>query len=47
MLEAHVDAKTGKIYSFQDTNDYFQAKANVYPTSNDGQAPDGALQNGW
>jgi hypothetical protein len=46
MMEGIVDAKTGKVYSFQDTVDYFQAKGDVYPLSNDGEGADGSLQAG-
>lgn len=47
-LEALVDAKTGnKVYSYQDSNDYFQARANVFPRSNDGILPDGVLGFDW
>jgi subtilisin-like proprotein convertase family protein len=45
--EALVDAHTGAIRSFNDINDYAQAKGGVFPVSNDGIAPDGVEQPGW
>jgi hypothetical protein len=47
MFEAYVDAKTSYIYSLRDTVEYFQAKGDVYPTSNDGNGSDGVLQLDW
>jgi hypothetical protein len=44
MFEAYVDAKTSEIYMFRDTVEYFQAKGDVYPTSNDGKGSDGVIQ---
>ncbi|KAL3784103.1 hypothetical protein HJC23_012735 [Cyclotella cryptica] len=46
-MEGIVDAITGKVLSFQDTVDYFQAKGDVYPFSNDGIGPEGSLQLDW
>lgn len=46
-MEGIVDAMTGEVLSFQDTVDYFQAKADVYPFSNDGIGPEGSLQADW
>lgn len=47
MMEGLVDANTGKVYSFKDTVDYFQATGDVYPVSNDGNGNDGILQSKW
>ena len=47
MMEGKVDAKTGKVYAFQDTVHYLQAKGGVYPIANDGRNPDGQEQAGW
>ncbi|KAL7519280.1 hypothetical protein ACHAWX_004062 [Stephanocyclus meneghinianus] len=47
MFEAYVDAKTSSIHSIRDTVEYFQAKGDVYPTSNDGTGLDGVLQLDW
>lgn len=46
MMEGYVDANIGKVYSFKDTVDYFQAKGGVYPNSNDGVGEDGVEQAG-
>ena len=45
--EALVDAYTGAVLSFEDTNQYAEAKGGVYPKTNDGLVPDGAEQAGW
>ncbi len=45
--EALVDAHTGELISFQDTNHYAEVKGGVYPVTNDGIAPDGVEQPGW
>lgn len=48
MLQGYVDAVNGKVYSFIDTVDYFEAKGNVYPKHNDDLTdPDGKLQDDW
>ncbi len=44
---ALVDAHTGEIRSFDDINDYAQAKGGVYPVSNDQIPPDGVEQANW
>jgi subtilisin-like proprotein convertase family protein len=44
---ALVDAHTGEIRSFNDINDYAQAKGGVYPVSNDGTPPDGDEHANW
>jgi len=44
---AQVDAETGEVYLFKDSNDYLEAKGGVYPISNDGIVPDGVSQAGW
>ncbi len=44
--EALVDAHSGEILSFQDTNHYAEAKGGVYPVTNDGLVPDGVEQAG-
>ncbi len=49
-FEALVDALSGELLSFEDTNDYATArevKGGVYPVTNDGVAPDGVEQSGW
>jgi hypothetical protein len=47
-FEGQVDAVTGEVFSFQDTNDYLmEAKGGVYPVTNDGIVPDGKEQSGW
>ncbi len=38
-MEGLVDARTGRVYSFVDTNEYFQAKGSIFPVTNDGDAP--------
>ncbi len=43
---AQVDAETGEVYLFKDSNDYLEAKGGVYPISNDGIGPDGVSQAG-
>jgi Immune inhibitor A-like, MAM domain len=48
--EALVDAHSGDMLSFQDTNDYAttrQVKGGVYPISNDGSGPEGMEQAGY
>jgi hypothetical protein len=48
--EALVDAHTGELISFEDTNQYATArevKGGVYPVSNDGTPPDGVEQANW
>lgn len=47
MMEGIVDAVSGEVLSFQDTLDYFQAKGDVYPFSNDGIGAEGDLQQDW
>jgi len=48
VMEAYVDAHTSYIYSFLDTVDYFNnARGGVYPTSSDGEGPDGKIQLDW
>ena len=47
MMEGYVDARNGKVYSFVDEVDYFQAVGDVYPSTNDGKAPDGVLKADW
>ena len=44
---ALVDAHTGEIRSFNDINDYAQAKGGVFPVSDDGIPPDGVEQANW
>ena len=46
-FEALVDAKTAVILSVRDTVEYFEAKGDVYPVSNDGLGTDGVLQLDW
>jgi hypothetical protein len=46
-FEALVDAHSGQIISFQDTNHYADARGGVYPKSNDGIGDDGTEQTGW
>lgn len=49
-FEALVDAHSGELLSFVDTNQYQSARrvqGGVYPISNDGLAPDGQEQAGW
>lgn len=48
--EARLDAVSGDLLSFVDTNRYDAARkvsGGVYPKSNDGQPPDGVEQPGW
>ena len=49
--EALVDAHSGELISFEDTNDYAasfrQVIGGVQPASNDGNVPDGVEQAGW
>ena len=48
--EALVDAHSGEVLSFKDTNRYQTSRrvqGGVYPVSNDGVAPDGVEQAGW
>jgi hypothetical protein len=47
MFEALVDAKTSRIHSMRDTVEYFEAKGDVYPFSNDGLGTGGVLQLDW
>lgn len=42
--EAEVDALTGDVIGFRDTNKYGQIVGGVYPNSNDGLCPTGCLQ---
>ena len=46
-FEALVDARTGQLLSFEDTNQYAEAKGGVYPKTNDGVGEDGTEQVGW
>jgi len=50
-FEALVDAHTGEILSFEDTNQYAatprEVTGGVLPVSNDGISPDGVEQAGW
>jgi hypothetical protein len=46
-FEALVDAQTGELLAFEDTNHYAEVKGGVYPVTNDGIVPDGAEQAGW
>ena len=45
--EALVDAHTGEILAFEDTNHYAEARGGVLPVTNDGVVPDGVEQAGW
>ena len=50
--EALVDAHSGEVLSFQDTNRYQsptprRVQGGVYPVTNDGVSPDGVEQAGW
>ncbi len=45
--EALVDAHSGELISFQDTNRYAEVKGGVLPVTNDGIVPDGVEQPGW
>jgi hypothetical protein len=47
MMEGIVDANSGQVLSFQDTNDYLQAVGHVYPFSNDKKDDKGSLQPDW
>jgi hypothetical protein len=49
-FEALVDAHSGELISFEDTNHYAserEVKGGVYPVSNDGTFPAGSEQPGW
>lgn len=50
-FEALVDARTGELLSFEDTNQYVTSQrevtGGVLPVSNDGVAPDGVEYGGW
>ena len=46
-FEALVDAQTGQLLSFEDTNQYAEVKGGVFPVTNDGIIPDGVEQAGW
>ena len=46
-FEALVDAETGQLLSFEDTNQYAEAMGGVYPKTNDGVGEDGTEQPGW
>jgi hypothetical protein len=46
-FEALVDAHSGQMLSFQDTNHYADVRGGVYPVTNDGIVPDGVEQPGW
>ena len=45
--EALVDAVSGELIAFEDTNRYAEVKGGVYPVTNDGVNPDGVEQLGW
>ncbi len=45
--EMLLDAHSGEVLSFEDTNHYAEAKGGVYPVTNDGVVPDGVEQAGW
>jgi hypothetical protein len=45
--EALVDAMTGRVLAFADTNHYIDIEGGVLPVSNDGVSPDGVEQPGW
>ena len=45
--EALVDAATGALLSFSDTNHYAEVRGGVLPVSNDGVDPDGVEQPEW
>ncbi|MCP4246430.1 MAG: hypothetical protein GY778_05210, partial [bacterium] len=45
--EALVDATSGEVLSFEDTNHYADVKGGVLPVTNDGVFPDGIEQAGW
>jgi hypothetical protein len=46
-FEALIDAHSGQVLSFEDTNHYADARGGVYPITNDGVDPDGVEQPGW
>ena len=46
-FEALVDAHTGQLLSFEDTNQYAEAMGGVYPKTNDGVGDDGTEQPFW
>jgi len=46
-FEALVDAHSGAILSFEDTNQYAEVKGGVLPVTNDGIVPDGVEHGGW
>jgi hypothetical protein len=46
-FEALVDAHSGVLLSFEDTNHYAEVKGGVYPVTNDLVPPDGVEQAGW
>jgi hypothetical protein len=46
-FEALVDAHSGQLLSFEDTNHYAEVKGGVLPVTNDGIVPDGVEQAGW
>ncbi|NCF64004.1 MAG: hypothetical protein GWP58_14225, partial [Gammaproteobacteria bacterium] len=46
-FEALVDAHSGVLISFEDTNHYAEVKGGVLPVTNDGIVPDGVEQAGW
>lgn len=43
---AQVDAQTGEVYKFEDSNDYFESKGGTFAYSNDGVGPEGKEQDG-
>ncbi len=45
--QALVDAVSGEVLSFEDTNHYAEIKGGVLPVTNDGIDPDGVEQAGW
>ena len=45
--EGLVDAHSGELLAFEDTNQYAEAKGGVYPKTNDGVGQDGTEQPGW
>jgi len=45
--EALVDAHSGELLAFEDTNRYAEVKGGVYPKTNDGVGQDGTEQPGW
>jgi hypothetical protein len=46
-FEALVDAQTGELLAFEDTNHYAEIRGGVLPVTNDGIVPDGVEQAGW